>query len=172
MNNYIALLRAVNAGDTRRRPKTDLKSLCETAGFVKVRTCIASGNVVVESEMSEAQVKSALEASLEEYAGKPIGVLVRTGDEMAEVLGANPFPNAAPNQTVAIFLDEAPPTDTLDKIAGRNGEEIQLGKREIYVHFAGGMADSNLKIPIAKAGTVRNMNTVAKLAEMAAKSEL
>ena len=172
MNNYIALLPAVNAEDTRKQPKTDLKSFCETAGFVKVRTCVASGNVVVETDMSEEQVKSALGASLEEYAGKPVGVLVRTGAEMAEVLAENPFPHAAPSQTVAIFLDEAPPTDTLDKVAGWNGEEIRLGKREIYVHFGDRLADSNLKIPGAKAGTVRNMNTVAKLAEMAAKSEL
>jgi uncharacterized protein (DUF1697 family) len=30
------------------------------------------------------------------------------------------------------------------------------------------MADSRLKIPAAKDGTARNMNTIAKLAEMAA----
>jgi uncharacterized protein (DUF1697 family) len=30
------------------------------------------------------------------------------------------------------------------------------------------MADSRLKIPAAKAGTARNMNTIAKLAGMAA----
>ena len=170
MNSYVALVRAVNVGDTRKQPKTDLKSLCETAGFVKIRTCVATGNVVIESELSEELVKSALEASLEEYAGKPVGVLVRTGAEMAEILAENPFPNAEPNQTVAIFLDEAPPSDTLDKVAGWKGEEIQLGKREIYVHFGDGMAGSNLKIPGAKAGTVRNMNTVAKLAEIAAES--
>ena len=170
MNNYVALVRSVNVGATRKQPKTDLKSLCETAGFVKVRTCVATGNVVIESDMSEDRVKSALEASLEEYAGKPVGVLVRTGAEMAEILAENPFPHAAPSQTVAIFLDEAPPTDTLDNIAGWNGEEIRLGKREIYIHFGDRIADSNLKIPSAKSGTVRSMNTVAKLAEMAAES--
>ena len=44
---------------------------------------------------------------------------------------------------------------------------IALGLREIYVHYGDGMADSTLRIPAAKAGTARNMNTVAKLAEMA-----
>ena len=115
-------------------------------------------------------MKAALETSLKDYAGKSVGVLVRTGAEMAEVLAGNPFPNAAPNRTMAIFLDEAPPDDALDAVAGRNGEEIQLGRREVYVHYGNGMADSKLKIPCAKAGTARNMNTVAKLAEMAAKS--
>ena len=49
-------------------------------------------------------------------------------------------------------------------------EELRLGKREIYVHYPSGMGRSKLKIPAAKAGTARNLNTVAKLAEMAAKS--
>ena len=43
-----------------------------------------------------------------------------------------------------------------------------MGVREIYVHYGDGMADSKLKIPAAKTGTARNLNTVAKLAEMAA----
>jgi len=168
MTAFIALLRAVNVGGTGKLPMTDLKALCETAGFAKVRTYIASGNVVFESELSEAQVKTVLEAQLKEYAGKAVGVLVRTGAEMAEVLEANPFPEAAPNRTMAIFLDEPPPSDTLEKITGNNGEEIQLGKREIYVLYGDGMADSKLKIPAAKTGTGRNMNTVAKLAVLAA----
>jgi len=169
MNNYVALLRSVSVEDSRKLPVTDFKAMCETGSCVKIRTFVANGNVVVESEMSEELVKSALEASLEEYAGKPVGVLVRTGDEMAEILAENPFPYAEPNRTVAIFLDEPPPSDTLDTVAGWNGEEIQLGKREIYVHFGQGMADSNLQIPGAKTGMVRSMDTVAKLVEMAAK---
>ena len=141
--------------------------MCEDAGFQQVRTYIASGNVVMKSAASEKQVKSALETRLERYAGKPVGVLVRTGAELASVLAANPFPQAAPNRTVAIFLDKAPPADTLKTVKGSNGEEIALGKREIYVHYGDGMADSKLKIPAAKTGTARNINTIAKLIEMA-----
>ena len=86
---------------------------------------------------------------------------------MAAVLQANPFPDAAANRTVAIFLDEPPPADTIDHIAGRSGEEVELGRREIYVYYGAQMAGSRLKIPAAKAGTARNMNTVAKLIELA-----
>jgi uncharacterized protein (DUF1697 family) len=46
---------------------------------------------------------------------------------------------------------------------------MALGEREIFVHYASGMGRSRLRIPAAKAGTARNMNTVAKLAEMASK---
>jgi len=59
-------------------------------------------------------------------------------------------------------------SDSLERITGKNGEEVRLGKREIYVHYGDGMANSKLKIPAAKAGTARNINTVSKLAAMAA----
>ena len=71
---------------------------------------------------------------------------------------------------MAIFLDEPPIGDTLERITGRNGEEVRLGRREIYIHYGDGMADSRLKIPAAKAGTARNINTVARLAAMAAEA--
>jgi uncharacterized protein (DUF1697 family) len=168
MTTFIALLRAVNVGGTGKLPMSDLKVLCEAAGFGHIRTYIASGNALFRSEGPEAQVKAELEARLEAYAGKPVGVLVRTAAEMAGILAANPFPEAAPNRTVAIFLDRPPPADALDGVTGRDGEEIRLGTREIYVHYGDGMAKSRLKIRAAGSGTARNMNTVAKLAAMAA----
>jgi uncharacterized protein (DUF1697 family) len=168
MTTYVALLRAVNVGGTGKLPMSELRAMCESIGFAKVRTYIASGNVVFESNLSEASVKARLERRLETYAGKQVGVLIRTGAELAAVLAGNPFRSTAPNRTVAIFLDAPPPVDTLAGVSGQQAEEIALGKREIYVHYGNGMADSKLKILAAKAGTARNMNTVAKLAEWAA----
>ena len=74
----------------------------------------------------------------------------------------------APNRTVAIFLDTPPPKDALKIVSGRQDEGIALGKREIYVHYGDGMADSKLKIPATLPGTARNINTVTKLVAMAA----
>jgi len=165
---FIALLRAVNVGGTGKLPMSDLKGLCEKAGFRNVRTYIASGNVVAERDGSEAGAKAALEAELRTYAGKPIGVIVRTGAEMARVVALNPFPDRAANLTAAIFLDRAPPSNALSEIKGQANEEVRLGAREIYVHYPDGMGRSKLRIPAARDGTARNMNTVAKLAAMAA----
>ena len=168
---FILLLRAVNVGGTGKLPMSDLKRLCETAGFRNVRTYIASGNVVAERDGSGSQAKAALEAELEAYAGKPAGeptsVIVRTGDEMAEVVAANPFPGRAANLTIAVFLDRAPPPDALKDVKGQANEEARLGVREIYVHYPDGIGRSKLHIPAAREGTARNMNTVARLAAMA-----
>jgi uncharacterized protein (DUF1697 family) len=87
---------------------------------------------------------------------------------MAQVAADNPFPKLAPNRTMALFLDRTPPADTLAGVRGQKDEKVRLGRREIYVHYGEGMATSKLVIPAAKAGTARNMNTVAALAKMAA----
>lgn len=168
MPRYVALLRAVNVGGTGKLPMTELKAMCIAAGFADVQTYIASGNVVFSSKLGEAKVKATLETRLQAYAGKPVGVAVRSSDEIAAVLKANPFPKAPPNHTVAIFLDAAPPKHALKEIKGQQDEEVRLGKREIYVAYGSGMGRSKLKIPAAAEGTARNINTIAKLAEMAA----
>lgn len=168
MPSYVALLRAVNVGGTGKLPMSELKAMCLAEGLGGVQTYIASGNVVFSAERAEIEVKAALERRLHEYAGKPVGVVVRTAQEMAEVLRANPFPDEPPNWTVAIFLDDPPPADTLDAVRNRADERIGVGRREIYVAYGSGMGRSKLKIPAAANGTARNINTIARLAEMAA----
>ena len=170
MAAFVALLRAVNVGGTGKLPMNELKAICEELGFAAVRTFIASGNVVFTSRKSEAAIKAGLEKQLAAYAGKPVGVLVRSAAEMAQVLADNPFPDAAPNRTMALFLDRAPPADALAGLRGQRDEQVRLGRREIYIHYGQGMGTSKLVIPAAKMGTARNMNTIATLAKMAAES--
>ncbi|HST44559.1 MAG TPA: DUF1697 domain-containing protein [Luteimonas sp.] len=164
---FVALLRAVNVGGTGKLPMSELLAMASAAGFARPRTYIASGNLVFESSDAEAQVKATLEAALARHAGKPVAVMVRSADEMAAVLAANPFPGKAPNRTVAVFLDTPPPLDWRDGLAAPGGEEAIAGTRELYIHYGDGMADSTFKLPAARAGTARNLNTVARLAAMA-----
>jgi len=168
MPAYVALLRAVNVGGTGKLPMSELQAMCEAEGYAGVRTYIASGNVVFRAAGGEAQVKAALERRLLDYAGRPVRVLVRTAGALAQVLAANPFPDEAPNRTVAIFLDAPPAADALRTVSRQADERIALGEREIYVAYGKGMATSRLQIPAAAEGTARNMNTVARLAAMAA----
>jgi uncharacterized protein (DUF1697 family) len=167
MTVFIALLRAVNVGGTGKLPMSDLKRLCEKAGFQNVRTYIASGNVVAERNGAETEAKAALEAELGAYAGKPVGVIVRTAAEMAKVVADNPFPDRSASRTVAIFLGHALPPGALKDVKGQANEELRLGPREVYVHYPDGIGRSKLRIPAARNGTARNMNTIAKLAAMA-----
>ena len=166
-SHYVALLRAVNVGGTGKLAMSDLKAMCEAAGFLAVRTYIASGNVVFQSRLDESAVKAALESRLHEYAGKPIGVAVRTAAEMAEVLAQNPFADAPGSRVVAIFFDDLVSPGVLAGVTGRgDDEDIRLGRRELYVLYGSGQGNSKLRIASAKNGTARNMNTIAKLVSM------
>jgi uncharacterized protein (DUF1697 family) len=167
MTAFVALLRAVNVGGTGKLPMGDLVAMCQAAEFARVRTYIASGNVVFDSDRPEAEIKATLEAALQAYAGRPVGVIVRDAAEMAAILAGNPFADAPGNRVVAIFLDDPPPPGALEAVSGRKTERLGLGAREIYVHYPDGIADSKLRIPAASAGTARNMNTVTKLVEIA-----
>lgn len=167
MRRYAGLLRAVNVGGLKL-PMTELKAMCDAAGFERTRTYIASGNVVFASPLAEAEVKAALEPRLEVFAGKPIPVMVRTPEELEGVAAANPFLDARPNLLLVLFLDEPPPADALDHVRHQNGERIALGRREIYIDYSAGVGSSKLAFPAMKLGTMRNLNTVRKLAELAA----
>jgi uncharacterized protein (DUF1697 family) len=167
MPAYVALLRAVNVGGTGKLPMAELVAMGQAAGFAQVKTYIASGNMIFTSPDDEATVKAALEAKLHAYAGKAVGVMIRTAAQMAAVLAANPFPDEAPNRTVAIFLDAPPPEDLMAGVSHQRDERIAAGVREVYVAYPGGMADTKLRIKAAAEGTARNLNTVGKLVGMA-----
>ena len=168
MTGFVALLRAVNVGGTGKLPMTVLAEMCEAAGFSEVRTYIASGNVVFQSDSAENQVRSALEDRLRAYAGKSVGVVVRTASEIADAVAGNPFADSPGNRVMALFVDGPLPSDPLDGVTGVNNEQLRLGRRELFVFYPDGMATTRLRIPCQKHGTARNMNTVAKLAEMTA----
>ena len=164
---YIALLRAINVGGDVL-PMPALLEMCRSAGFERARTYSASGNALFTSRLDAHKVKSALASRLADYLGKPIDVHVRTATELAAVLAGNPFPEAPPSRTVAVFLDTPPAAGELEAVRGRSREALALGTREIYVLYPDGIAASKLVIPAARTGTARNMNTVAKLAALAA----
>jgi uncharacterized protein (DUF1697 family) len=166
MTAYVALLRAVNVAGTGKLPMAELRAMAEGLGFASVRTYIASGNLLFESDLSEAEVKATLEARLKTYAGKPVPIFVRTAAELAAVRRADPFPDAHGSRHMVYFLDAAPPADTQQSARDQAGERIALGVREIYVDYGDGIRFTRLKIAATKLGTMRNMNTVAKLVAM------
>lgn len=166
MTSYVALLRAVNLFG-RPLLMSDLKAIGEEIGLSSPRTYIASGNLLFKSGKSERALKALLEKRLEAHMGKPVGVMIRTAAELAQVVARNPFAKEPGNRVLAIFLDAAPAADAIETAKKLADEEIALGRREIYVHYPHGQGASRLVIPAAAAGTGRNMNTVAKLADIA-----
>ena len=165
MTAYVALLRAVNVGG-RLLKMEDLRRVAGELGLEAPKTFIASGNLLFKSTKSEAAVKKALEKALTEHMGKPVDVMVRTAKEMGEAVKANPFAKEPGNRVAAIFFDETPGDDAIKSAKNVGNERLAPGKREIYVHYPDGQGRSKLKLGTKASGTARNMNTVAKLAEL------
>ena len=167
MQSYVVLLRAVNVTGTGLIKMTDLKALCEAAGGQKVRTYIASGNVVLQSGLAAGDLREAISQEIEALMGKPVGIIIRTPEEIAAALEETPYRALDPARTVMCFLETAPPADALAHLRHQSDEQVSLGKREIHIHYPNGQGQSRLMVPAAKTGTARNLNTVRKLLQMA-----
>lgn len=167
MTSYVALLRGVNLMGSTTLRMSDLTVIAQRLGLESPRTFIASGNLLFASRKRESAVKAALETALNKHMEREVRVMVRTAAEMCGVVAANPFAAEPGPKVVAIFLDKAPSGDALAQAKNVAGERMALGRREIYVHYPEGQGRSKLRIPAAAAGTARNMNSVAKLAELA-----
>lgn len=173
MTAYLALLRGVNLVGKSTLKMADLKAIADELKLEKARTYIASGNLLFVSDKSEDKLRELLEERMQAHMGKQVRVMLRTAKEMAEVAKANPFSEGRGNSVQAFFLNEKPPKDLLDTVRNRaDDERVAAGKREVYVAYGErGIGRSRLRIPAAEAGTARNMNTVAKLAELARELE-
>lgn len=168
---YVALLRAINVGGTGKLPMAELKSLCEGLGLADVSTFIQSGNVIFRDSGDPVTIAAHLDGALAERLGKPPGVFLRRPGELAAIAKANPFSAMEPSRVLVSFFAEPVPEDALHGLVAPDGEEVVALGREIYVHYPIGSGRSKIKLPALKTGTSRNINTVTKLAALAAALE-
>lgn len=169
MTAYVALLRGVNLIGKSTLKMADLKRIADDLGLKSARTYIASGNLLFLSDRPEEELRLALEKELQAHMSKDVRVMLRTAGEIEAVVKANPFTDQAANQVQAFFLNEPPPADLLETVRNQaEDERIADGRREVFVAYGErGIGKSRLRIASAETGTARNMNTVAKLAELA-----
>jgi uncharacterized protein (DUF1697 family) len=159
----------VNLGG-RKVVMSELRGVCEKAGFTDVETLIASGNLVLGSKLKTEKLEAKLEAVILAGLGLKTDVHVRTGAELDAILAANPFKTFAqthPNFLVVYFMRAKATVAEMEAIekTALTGEEVVKGKGWLYIKFPKGQGVSKLKMP--KLGTARNWNTVTKLAAMA-----
>jgi uncharacterized protein (DUF1697 family) len=169
VTGYVALLRGVNLVGKSTLKMADLKAIADDLRLENARTYIASGNLVFASDKPEEKLRLMLEKDLRKHMGKDVRVMLRTAAAMEKIVKANPFTDQPANRVQAFFLNDPPPKDLLSSVRNKaDDERIATGPREVFVAYGErGIGKSRLRIPAAEAGTARNMNTVAKLAELA-----
>jgi uncharacterized protein (DUF1697 family) len=167
MATFIALLRGINVGGNTILPMAKLKDICIDLGFKNVKTYIQSGNLLFNCDFFESQIITMLETALDNNMGKKIPVIIRTKEDLEVVISKNPFPGAIPAQVGILFFRQPISENYLKDFVNPGHEEIVVSGREIYIHYPNGMGRSKLKLPkMQEQGTVRNINTVAKLAKL------
>jgi uncharacterized protein (DUF1697 family) len=179
VTTFIALLRAVNVGGKNPVSMAKLRSVLESCGYTDVTTYIQSGNIVFDGkERTAAAVLPKIEAAIAREFGLTVGVVMRTAKELTAAIEANPFLRRVPDRTKlhVAFLNQAPDRARLETLdpARFAPDEFAVGRREVYLHCPDGLGRSKLAVALGtKLGpgpaTVRNWNTVTKLAALAAR---
>jgi uncharacterized protein (DUF1697 family) len=153
-----------------------LRELLASAGFEGVRTYLQSGNVVLTSDLSPADLGRECERQIADRFELDIEVVVRTRDELVEVVGRNPLGEVAsnPKRYQVSFLSAEPDPDVVRDLAALAvpPEQFVAIGREIYAWHPDGVARSKLWARLAGRGlgvtaTARNWTTVTKLLELA-----
>jgi uncharacterized protein (DUF1697 family) len=175
MEQRVALLRGINLGPHKRVAMPALRELLAEAGFEQVRTYVQSGNVVVASDAAPESLARELEALIADRLGFEVEVIVRTEEDLAQVVKRNPLAKVAvePKRYQVTFLAEELEPRRLEQLAGlaAPSEQFVAKGRELYAWHPDGVARSKLWAKLGSTGlgvkgTSRNWSTVTTLLAM------
>lgn len=176
-STHVALLRGINVGGRNLLPMDELAWMFEDAGCAGVRTYIQSGNVVFVASPSVLRVaRETIAAAVSARIGTDIPIVLRSVDELAQAIEANPFPGESQETRILHvgFLADRPSSDRVSSLDPDRSppDEFVVRGREIYMRLPNGMARTRLTTGyvermLATRVTFRNWRTVLKLLKMA-----
>jgi uncharacterized protein (DUF1697 family) len=171
---YIALLRAVNVSGHNKIRMADLKKTLESFGLSHVQTYIQSGNVLFESDDRPELIREQLENEIKREFGLSIDVIIRTAEELKQVIANCPFDEESLPEGAGLhvsFLAETPTQDRIALLSVLEGEpdQCQIVGRDLYLLLHQGVKNSKVLAVVPKLrvpATARNWRTVNKLIAM------
>jgi uncharacterized protein (DUF1697 family) len=174
----IVLLRGINIGAKNRIAMPALREALTAAGHGNVRTYLQSGNIVLESELADAELEAAIGELIREQFGLSIAVLARSVAELRQVVDANPFAEIAernPKRFQVTFLSSVPGAEAvaeLEAFAAEQGEPFAAVGRALYACHPEGIHVSKVATRMTpkrlgvEQASARNWATVTTLLEM------
>ncbi|WP_423065627.1 DUF1697 domain-containing protein [Devosia sp. CN2-171] len=174
MQVYVGLIRAIGPVTHAKMKMGALREACEAAGLADVATVGNTGNVLFRHDGDAAAARKTLQAVVDGFGLGPANeVFVRTPEQMAEVVKANPLAEAAAERPseVGVSSFHAVPEDWSPVIRDYVGpEEVAVVGAHLVVAYPRGITTSRLQIEKALGArmTQRNWKVFASLAEKAA----
>lgn len=174
MTHRIILFRGMNTGGVRA-PVGEQRAMAEAMGLKNPRTLLASGNLVVESDRDPAGLETDIEHEMERRFGVKVAAMVRTPEQWAGLIAANPFSDEAaehPSRMVAMVMKDGIRAGALEacRALAEGGEAVEAVGDVLYFWFPNGQGESGIfkkaAPKILGMGTGRNWNTVLKLGQM------
>jgi uncharacterized protein (DUF1697 family) len=172
---YVAFLRGINVGGKNKIKMETLREVCSALGFENVKTYINSGNIIFETaKTADKTLAAKIESTIEKEFGLNIKTIVRSIDEIKDLVESNPFAGEFENDkdVHVFFLDEEMPAEKSELLLSNNSENERyfVRNREIFCHLRVGVLDSLMgRDYIAKKlkilSTARNWRTVNKILE-------
>ncbi len=102
---YVAFLRGINVGGHVLIKMIDLKKAFEKMGFENVRTLLASGNVVFESEQTDKKaLTTEIESLLKKAFEKDISVILRSLDDLKKLQSSEPFKGIKVTPSIRLYV--------------------------------------------------------------------
>lgn len=174
LNTYVVLLRGVMPTGKNRVPMAQLREVLSDAGFQNVRSYIQSGNVVLETHLPATNVEQKVHELIRQHIGADIKVIVRTGQQLLQVINNNPFNNGHDlSRVFFVLFGEVPPRKQAEDLMANDfgDEKLVIGETSGYMYIPGSAARSKLsnvmlEKKLGVAATTRNLNTMKKLVEM------
>lgn len=175
MPTYVAFLRAINLGATRKFPKADIVAATEAAGGTDVRTHINTGNVRLGStRRSTATVAQALEEAYADRAGFDVPTIVFTTAEFAAIAAdARELTSADLERHYVYLLKDEPAAARVRELEQRSSDDtgrVVVRRRAAHVllgpgYVAGNVDPHRVEKSLQVVATNRNFNVVTTLAD-------
>lgn len=103
MPAYVALIRAIGPVTHAKMSMAALRDACEDLGLEDVVTIGNTGNIVFRSRKGAKAARALVQEAVASFGlGEAQEVFVRMPAQMAEVVAANPFPQAALERSAAV----------------------------------------------------------------------
>ncbi|MHA7303905.1 DUF1697 domain-containing protein [Arthrobacter sp. TMN-49] len=173
MTNYAVFLRGINVGGINVK-MAELRTALATLPVSRVKTLLASGNVVCSTNMAAGALKTAVEKLLRDSFGYDAWVVVLERETLQEIIDVCPYPADDSSQHSYVTLSNDPAV--LDELATRGSEIPELELARLSPEALAWLAEtgSTLASPFSKltarpryksTTTTRNLRTLLKCCE-------